>query len=274
MNKPKVVLITGASSGIGRAAAERLAARGHLVFGTTRSAVQAADESGVEMLSLDLRDEAAAIACVKEVLLRTGRIDVLVNNAGYSLFGAVEETSPDEARELFDIHLLGALRMIRAVLPAMRQQHAGLILNMSSVLGFLPAPFMGFYAAAKHALEGLSESLDHEIREFGIRVALIEPDFTNTQFGNHTMRVQTRIDAYAANKESAIAALDANLAKASGPAEVASVIVRTIEGAHRLRSPAGGRARLLSRLRRFMPHAPVDRSIRGVFGLPRDHHHN
>ena len=122
----KVVLITGASSGIGRAAAERLTARGHKVFGTTRSAVQAVDKSGVEMLSLDLRDEAAATACAEEVLLRAGRIDVLVNNAGYALFGAVEETSPDEARELLDIHVLGALRMIRAVLPAMRQQHAGL----------------------------------------------------------------------------------------------------------------------------------------------------
>ena len=263
----KVVLITGASSGIGRAAAERLTARGHKVFGTTRSAVQAVDKSGVEMLSLDLRDEAAATACAEEVLLRAGRIDVLVNNAGYALFGAVEETSPDEARELLDIHVLGALRMIRAVLPAMRQQHAGLILNMSSVLGFLPAPFMGFYAAAKHALEGLSESLDHEVREHGVRVALIEPDFTNTRFGDHTLRTQQRIDAYAASEASALAALDANLEKASGPADVAAQIERAIEGTHRMRLPAGGRARLLSRLRRFMPHAPVDRSIRGVFGL-------
>jgi len=267
MNKSKVVLITGASSGIGRTAAEQLAVRGHRVFGTTRGASRSADDHGIEMLRLDLRDDAAAMSCVNEVVLRAGRIDVLVNNAGYALFGAVEETSPDEARELFDIHVFGALRMIRAVLPAMRGQRAGLIVNMSSVLGFLPAPFMGLYAAAKHGLEGLSESLDHEVREYGVRVVVIEPDFTSTRFGDHTLRTQQRIAAYAANEASAQAALSANLEKASGPADVAEQIVRAIEGTHRMRRPAGGRARLLSLLRRFMPHAPVDRSIRGVFGL-------
>jgi NAD(P)-dependent dehydrogenase (short-subunit alcohol dehydrogenase family) len=267
MTQSKVVLITGASSGIGLAAAERLARRGHQVFGTTRGSVRSTPVSGFEILQLDLRDERAAAACVREVVRRTGRIDVLVNNAGYALFGAVEETSADEARELFDVHVLGALRMIRAALPTMREQRAGLIVNMSSVLGFLPAPYMGFYAAAKHALEGLTESLDHEVREFGVRAALIEPDFTNTKFGTHTLRTQQRIDDYAETEEKAMTSLEANLEKASEPDAVAKQLVLAIERPHRMRWPAGGRARLLSRLRRFMPHAPVDSSIRRVFGL-------
>lgn len=263
----KVILITGASSGIGRAAAELLAKRGHRVFGTTRSASTAPAIEGAELLSLDVRDEASAANCVQEVLRRAERIDVLVNNAGYSLFGAVEETSPEEAQALFDTNVFGVVRMIRAALPAMRAQRSGLIVNVSSVLGFLPAPFMGLYAATKHALEGLSESLDHEVRGFGVRVVLVEPNFTRTQFGAHTVRSAQRISDYGAASEQAAAALDKNLGGAPAASVVAFEIARAIERPHRMRRPGDRSARLLSRLRRFMPAAPVDRSIRRVFGL-------
>lgn len=265
--KPKVIIITGVSSGIGRTTAERLARRGHLVFGTARKSAQTNPVNGVQLLDLDVRDEVSAAACVQEVVRRSGRIDVLVNNAGYALFGAAEETSPAEAQTLFDTNLFGVHRMIQAVLPIMRQQRSGLLVNVSSVLGFLPAPYLAFYAAAKHALEGYSESLDHEIRAFGVRAVLIEPDFTKTRFEAHMVRAAERIDAYQAMEAGAMAALAANLERAPGPGIVASEIMRAIEQSHRMRRPAGGRARLLSRLRRFMPHAPVDRSIRRVFGL-------
>lgn len=164
MTDQKVVLTTGASSGIGRATAELLTSRGYRVFGTARNLDTVVPVQGVELLSLEVRDDASVACGVETALSRAGRIDVLVNNAGYTVVGAIEETSPSEAQALFDTNVFGVLRMVRAVLPAMRRQGSGTIVNTSSVLGFLPGPFMGLYASSKHALEGLSESLDHEVR--------------------------------------------------------------------------------------------------------------
>src|SRR5947207_1993200 len=158
-----VALVTGASSGIGNATAKALAAHGWRVFGTARSKSTALPEQ-VERVVLDVRDSTAIDAAVREVLDKAGRIDLLVNNAGGGVTGAVEETSLEQARDLFEVNFFGAARLTQAVLPAMRAQKTGRIVFISSVLGFLPAPFMGFYAASKHALEGLAESLDHETR--------------------------------------------------------------------------------------------------------------
>src|SRR4029450_13283553 len=163
----RVVLLTGPSSGIGQATAELLAGRGPRFFGGPRSASTTRLLAGVEPVTLDVRDEGSVKACVEEVRSRADRIDVLINNAGINLVGAVEETSIGEAQALFDTNVIGVLRMIQAVLPGMRGQGAGLIVNISSILGLIPAPFMGVYASSKHAIEGLSESLDHEVRAFG-----------------------------------------------------------------------------------------------------------
>jgi NAD(P)-dependent dehydrogenase (short-subunit alcohol dehydrogenase family) len=173
----RVVLITGASSAIGRATAELLAARGHPVFGCVGAPATTRPLAGAELVPLDVRDDASVKACVDELLSRAGRIDVLLNNAGVNLVGAVEQTSISQAQALFDTNVFGVLRMIQAVLPGMRRQGADLIVNISSILGLIPAPFMGVYASTKHAIEGLSESLDHEVRAFGIRVVLIEPHY-------------------------------------------------------------------------------------------------
>ena len=182
MTQGNVALVTGVSSGIGRATAAILAGQGFRVFGTTRQSVDASVASGsVTLVRLDVRDDESVHTCVRAVLDQAGRLDALVNSAGYVLLGSLEETSIEEARELFETNFFGVLRMCRAVLPAMRQQGAGRIVNVSSVLGFLPAPYMGIYAATKHAIEGYSESLDHEVRQFGIRVSVIEPGFTRTR---------------------------------------------------------------------------------------------
>jgi NAD(P)-dependent dehydrogenase (short-subunit alcohol dehydrogenase family) len=267
MTSDKVVLITGASSGIGRATAELLSRRGYRVFGTSRSPASVAPISNVEMLALDVRDNASVEACVAAVLRQAGRIDVLINNAGYGMVGAVEETSLSEAQALFDTNLFGVLRMVRAVLPLMRRQGSGIVINTSSILGFLPGPFFGLYAGTKHALEAVSESLDHEVRGFGIRVVLIEPDITNTQFGANWSQTAQQIGDYASGVKSAMATIAGKIRKAAGPESVAAEILRAIEAPYQMRRPVGFNARLLSRLRRFMPAGPVDRSIRKSFGL-------
>ncbi len=193
----RIVLITGASSGIGRATAELLASRGHQVVGGVRAPATTPAIAGVELVPLDVRDEASVKACVERVHSRAGRIDALINNAGVNLVGAVEETSIGQAQALFDTNVIGVLRMIRAVLPHMRRQGAGQIINISSILGFIPAPFMGVYASTKHAIEGLSESLDHEVRALGIRVVLIEPHYIRTNLDASAAQAEGRIDAYA-----------------------------------------------------------------------------
>lgn len=143
-NSP-VVVITGVSSGIGRTAAEQFAGRGCRVFGSVRNPATAQAIPGVELIHLDIRDEASIRQSIEHVIAEAGRIDVLVNNAGTTLLGATEETAIDEAQALFDTNVFGVLRVTQAVLPQMRKQSAGRIVNVSSVLGFLPAPYMGLY---------------------------------------------------------------------------------------------------------------------------------
>ena len=150
-----------------------------------------------------MRDAASIDAGVREVLAKAGRIDLLVNNAGGGMVGAVEETSLEQAKRLFDVNFFGAVRMTQAVLPAMRAQRSGRIVFMSSIVGFLPAPFMGFYSASKHALEGLAESLDHETRTLGIRAALVEPGFMRTNIGENRLLPGSAVDAYAAARNRA-----------------------------------------------------------------------
>ena len=262
----RVVLITGASSGIGRATAELLAGRGHRVFGGVRGPETTRPLAGVELVPLDVRDQASVKACVEEVLSRAGRIDVLINNAGVNLVGAIEETSIGQAQALFDTNVIGVLRMIQAVLPGMRRQGAGQIVNISSILGFLPAPFMGVYASTKHAVEGLSELLDHEVRGFGIRVVLIEPPYIRTNLDASAAQAEGRIDVYAAQRRRTAAAITQNTNSAPEPRIVAEEVLRSIEGSYRMRRPIG-QAALLSWLRRLLPAAMFEPSLRKAFAL-------
>jgi NAD(P)-dependent dehydrogenase (short-subunit alcohol dehydrogenase family) len=187
MSQEKVVLVTGVSSGIGRTIAAVLASRGFRVFGTTRRSGEPGRQlSDVELVRLDVRDEESVRSCVKTVLDKAGRIDALINNAGYTLIGALEETTIDEAKQLFETNFFGAMRMTQAVLRSMRERRSGRIINIGSVVGFVPAPYQGIYCASKHALEGYSESLDHEVRQFGIRVSVIEPGFTRTNIAQNS----------------------------------------------------------------------------------------
>src|SRR5499426_1393618 len=262
----RVVLITGASSGIGRATAELLAARGCQVFGGVRAPATTRPLAGVELVPLDVRDEVSVKACVEKVRNRAGRIDVLINNAGVNLVGAVEETSISQAQALFDTNVIGVLRMVQAVLPDMRRQGTGLIVNISSILGLIPAPYMGVYGSTKHALEGLSDSLDHEVRTFGIRVVLIEPHYTRTNLDASAGQAERRIDAYAPQRQRTAAVITRDTNAAPEPKLVAEEVLRSIEGRYRMRRPVG-QAALLSRLRRLLPTGLFEPSLRKRFGL-------
>jgi NAD(P)-dependent dehydrogenase (short-subunit alcohol dehydrogenase family) len=172
------ILITGASSGIGLAIAQDLSRRGHRVFGTSRKPDGAGH--GFDMLSLDVTNDASVAACVEEVLGRVGRIDMLINNAGYALYGAAEETSMAELDQQMQANFYGMVRMTQAVLPSMRAHGAGKIINMSSVNGLLALPYTAAYSASKFALEGYSEALRYELLPLGIAVSLIEPGGVKT----------------------------------------------------------------------------------------------
>ena len=195
VNEQAVVIVTGASSGIGQAIAAHLHRSGWRVFGTMRRPDP--DKHGPDALKLDVTSDQSVEAAVAEVLARTGRIDALVNNAGVDMLGAVEETTVQEALNLFQTNFFGVHRLVRAVLPAMRARKAGRLVTIGSVAGFLPTPFEAFYSASKHALEGYCESLDFEVRAFGIHTVLIEPGFIRTQIRSNVTRTAASIAVYA-----------------------------------------------------------------------------
>lgn len=186
MKKPLVILLTGASSGIGKAAVEKLAFEGHTVYGTSRSAPGFPDDGAgpgtARMIPLDVTDQASVDRAVSYIYKKHGRIDVLINNAGFGVAGSVEDTSPEEAYDQFNTNFFGVHRMCRAVLPIMRRQKKGLVVTVGSVAAILTVPYQGLYSASKHALEGLMEALRIECRPFGIRGVLIEPGDTKTGF--------------------------------------------------------------------------------------------
>lgn len=258
-----VALVTGASSGIGKATAERLAGAGYKVYGTSRRGAPPGQRR-FEMLTLDVTSDESVAAAVNAVLRSEGRVDVLVNNAGFSVAPAgAEESSIEQARSIFDTNFFGIVRMTRAVVPHMRRQGGGRIINIGSVLGFLPAPYMALYAATKHALEGYSESLDHEVRTRGIRVSVIEPAYTKTHFDANFLEPDAKLEEYRQARATVSRELRAVLETADEPGIVADVVLEAASAARpRLRYTAGRLANRLRLLRRFAPAGTVDAGIR------------
>ncbi len=261
----QVALVTGASSGIGKAAAHELLDAGFTVYGTSRRAVAGEERDGVVFLPLDVTDDQSVAGAVSEVLARSGRIDVLVNNAGLGIAGAAEESSVEQARALFDTNLFGSIRMARAVLPRMREQGSGRIINLSSVLGLVPAPFGALYSATKHAMEGYSESLDHEVREHGVRVLLVEPGYTRTSFDANSIPADQPLAVYARRRQVFDRLIAEGIKDGDEPSVVGEVIVAAATDSRpKLRYPAGPLARRVSKLRRFAPSALFDKQIRKI----------
>ena len=204
MASPKIWFITGVSSGLGRCLAEAVAARGDIAIGTLRQAAQLAAYDAIAPgrtigVQLDVNEPALVEGVISGVIARYHRIDVLVNNAGYGLLGAVEEVSDAEARAQMETNLFGALTVTRAVLPHLRRQKSGHILQISSIAGLAAAPGLGLYNASKFALEGFSEALSRELAPLGIHVTLIEPGPFRTKWaGESIKRAEKIIPDYAA----------------------------------------------------------------------------
>ena len=268
MADPRVVLVTGASSGNGRATAMLLTQRGYRVFGTSRRPAQSPSTPGVETLELDVRSDESVRACVAAVLERAGRLDVLVNNAGYELAGALEETTVEEARAQFDTNFFGVVRMVKAALPSMRQQRSGRIVNVSSLAGLSASPFMGMYSASKFALEGFGETLRIEVQPFGIHVSQVEAGFLNTPMQAHRQMTAGRIAEYDTYRERAHQAIAEYEARGPGADLVAQAVARIVSSRNpRLRYVLGRQARFVVRVRRLLPAGMFEQGVRSHFRL-------
>jgi NAD(P)-dependent dehydrogenase (short-subunit alcohol dehydrogenase family) len=265
MTTTPVALVTGATSGIGQAAALALADAGFEVIGTGRNTARTAHHDGVTLVDLDVSSDESVAAVIQHVIERSGRIDVLINNAGIGSAGAAEESSVEQAQRLFNVNVFGVMRMTKAVLPHMRAQGRGRIINLSSVLGFLPAPYGAVYAATKHAIEGYSESMDHEVREHGVRVLLVEPAYTKTGFDANIVQPDTPLPVYAQQRRIADEIIASAIESGDDPATVAKVILAAATDAKpKLRYTAGPLAGRIKTLRRIAPARAFDRQIRKI----------
>ena len=260
--KSKIALVTGASSGIGQATAERLAKSGYKVYGSSRRGGQAGRQP-FEMLALDVTSDASVDAAVQKLIQLEGRIDLLVNNAGFGVAPAgAEESSIEQAQAIFDTNFFGIVRMTLAVVPQMRRQRAGRIINMGSVLGFLPMPYMALYSATKHAVAGYSESLDHELRTQGIRVSVVEPAYINTPFDANLMKPDAPLEVYREIRAGVERRVKEVLVGADGPEVVAEIVLKAAKAARPKIHYAPGLASRMRMLRRFAPASVLDAGVR------------
>lgn len=251
MINEKVALVTGASSGFGELTATMLAQSGYSVFGTSRKERSA---SSISMLKLDVKSNESVESCIKQLLDQTGRIDLLINNAGEIHASMIEETSLEQAQDVFDTNLWGVVRVTNAVLPTMRQQRSGRIINMSSLGGLIGAPGQGYYCASKFALEGYSEALSVELDPFNIKVSLIEPGYFKTNFNYEMLHPQKTFSDYDNVREVIQSSINQAIAQGENPEKVASLIVSVANNpAPRLRYRVGNDAQWMPRLRAIMP---------------------
>jgi NAD(P)-dependent dehydrogenase (short-subunit alcohol dehydrogenase family) len=261
----KIAIVTGASSGIGEVTAERLSRAGYKVYGTSRRGGHANGANrSFDMLVLDVTSDESVTAAVKEVLRLEGRIDLLVNNAGFGIApAAAEESSIEQAQAIFDTNFFGTVRMIRAVVPHMRQRGSGRIINISSVLGFVPMPYMALYSATKHAMEAYSEALDQELRTQGIRVSLVEPAYIKSAFDANQLQPDQALDEYRDLRAGLDQRVKQALEGADGPDVVAATVVQVaLAASPKVRYTSGALAGRLRFLRRFAPAALVEAGVR------------
>lgn len=267
MSSPKIALVTGASSGFGQLTASSLADRGYRVFGTSRKE-HSTPSNEIGLLLLDVRSDDSVRSCVEQVMAQVDRIDVLVNNAGQIHASVVEETSLEQAKDILETNFWGAVRVTDAVLPVMRRQRNGHIINVSSLAGLVGIPGQAFYSASKFALEGYTEALSMEVEQFNIFVSLIEPGFFKTHLHREMQRGAMRSDDYAILREALETTLAVAIEQGGDPHKVAEMIGR-IAGSKssRLRYRAGNDAIWVPRLKALLPYKLFRRGIRRRFNV-------
>jgi NAD(P)-dependent dehydrogenase (short-subunit alcohol dehydrogenase family) len=265
MSANKVALVTGSATGIGYDIAIHLARNGYLTYATMRDLQKAkgikeiaqTDNLPLHVIRLDVTDDGSIGEAIDTVISESGRIDVLVNNAGYGLMGSVEDTTVEELKAQFETNLFGAFRVTRAVLPHMRKQSSGAIINISSVAGRVGLPLYSAYASTKFGLEGMSESMAYELQPFGIKVAIIEPDFIKTNFRREKAALATEDSPYYRMTQSALEKLEGKVR--GSPAEVAKAVIHAIENPKpKLRYPVGKEAEELIEANKKILHTEKD----------------
>ena len=268
--KDKVALVTGASSGIGKATVKRLLGQGCIVYAAARRTERMNDlqEMGAYVVSLDVTDEGSANACVEQIVKEHRRLDILINNAGYGSYGAVEDVPLEEARRQFDVNLFGLARITQLALPHMRSRGYGKIVNISSIAGKVYTPLGAWYVATKHALEGWSDALRFETQSFGIDVIVIEPGGINTEWGGiarDSLLEQSGVGAYRPLAQNMAHLLQDTYenAKGSSPEVVARLIVKAVSAKKpRPRYHGGYLSGLALRARWWLSDRQFDRFMR------------
>lgn len=264
--KGRVALVTGASSGIGKSTAHRLHRAGFTVYAVARRVelMSGLEKDGIRTFHMDVTDEDSMVSGVERILAETGRIDVLVNNAGYGSYGAVEDVSIDEARRQFEVNLFGMARLTQLVTPPMRERHSGRIVNISSIGAVIYEPFGAWYHATKSAVEGFSDSLRVELRPFGIDVVIVRPAGIVSEWNKisrESLIVASRGGRYEDRARSAVRTLRRvdNRVLSSGPRAVAKKVTKAATASHpRTRYPAGRGSRVIPLARQVLPDRVFD----------------
>lgn len=263
----KVILITGASSGMGKVFAQDLAKEGHIVYGAARRVdlLQELTKKGVHPIELDVTDDESMQSCVQRILKQEGRIDVLVNNAGYGSYGTIEDVSMKEAKHQFEVNVFGLARMTQLVLPAMRKQKSGKIINISSIGGKIATPFGAWYHASKFAVEGMSDSLRMEVKPFGIDVVVIEPGGVKSEWSTIAYENLTKTTQHTAYSEMATKfkqAFEKTVAKNAEPEVISRLVSKAIAASKpKTRYSGGYMAKPVLFLRKWMGDRTMDKIL-------------
>ncbi|MCA6969568.1 oxidoreductase [Pectobacterium carotovorum] len=275
--KSKVILVTGASSGIGEAAALRLKASGHTVYAAARriERMQKLTGADIRVLPLDVTDSVSVQTVVDTIIAECGRIDVVVNNAGYGSYGAVEEVSPEEGRAQFDVNVFGAVRLTQLVLPHMRAQRSGTVINITSMGGKIYTPLGAWYHGTKFALEAISDCLRLEVEPFGIDVVVIEPGGIKTEWADIAAAKLLDVSGHGAYAKQAEAMADSMVGESSrkrqsSPQVIADTIAQAVSARRpKTRYAVGFGAKPMICLRRLLSDRFFDRFMRMATGISR-----
>tara|TARA_Y100000815_G_scaffold259241_1_gene269495 strand:+ start:494 stop:1360 length:867 start_codon:yes stop_codon:yes gene_type:complete len=269
INKMKTVLVTGASSGIGKSTAIYLAQNGYKVYGAARriDKLRALETYGIKPISLDVTQQESAETCINQILKEEGKIDVLVNNAGAGFYGALEDVPLQDGRNMLDVNLFGVLRLIQKVLPNMRKNKSGKIVNISSIGGKIGMPMGGWYSAGKFAIEGVSDVLRNEVKQFGIDVIVIEPGGTNSEMEGKGMGFLKKVSENSAykNLSDGLIKMYSDI-KASDPIVIAKLIRKSIEAKHpKTRYAGGAMAKPMLFMRKILSDKLFDKMLMSQF---------